>query len=133
MNFNVYLLQSVFNLINSKYNDGSLINWGLLNRYNIIAFICALVSFVLCYWNKKCRLSSLLYALPISGLFSETIGVGMFLFNNHTFLGQFIFDLLSFIILGHLFYKKSNNKLLYIITVIIVSSIGYYLIYRPFL
>ncbi|CDM69879.1 putative membrane protein [Clostridium bornimense] len=133
MNFNFYFLQSVFEIINSQSGDVYFINWGLLNTYNIIALACALVGFVLYYWNKQSKLSSLLYALPISGLLAETIGVSIYLYNYHTFLGQFVFDFLSFIALGYWFYKKANNKFLYIITVIIVSSIGYFLVYHSFL
>lgn len=74
-----------------------------------------------------------MYALPISGLLAETVGVSVYLYNHHTYLGQVVFDLISFIILGCLFYKKANNKFIYIITVMIVSSIGYFLFYNPFL
>lgn len=78
-------------------------------------------------------MNGFLYALPISGLFAETIGVSIYLYNHHTYLGQVIFDFISFIILGYWFYRKVNSKLIYIITIIIVSLIEYFLVYYPFL
>lgn len=133
MNFSFYFLKGVFGLVNSQFSDIDFINWSLLNTYNSIALVCASIGFVLYYWNKQNKISSLLYALPISGLLAETIGVSIYLYNHHTYLGQVVFDLLSFIILGFWFYKKANSKLIYIITIIIVSLIGYFLVYHPFL
>jgi hypothetical protein len=69
----------------------------------------------------------------VSGLAAETFGVSIYLYRNHTFLFQMIFDFLSLSILGCWFFKKANNKLLYIISVVVVSSLGYILFYRPFL
>ena len=113
MNFNFYFLQGVLGIFIARfYNAESFINWGLLNMYNALALVCSIVSFVLYYWNKENKLSSFLYALPVSGLVAETIGVSIYLYNNHTFLFQLIFDSLSLIILGCWFYKKANNKLI---------------------
>lgn len=133
MNFSFYFFKGVFGLFNQQFRDINFINWNLLNTYNIIALACALISFVLYYWNKQNKISSFLYALPISGLLAETVGVSVYLYNHHTYLGQVVFDLISFIVLACLFYKKANNKFIYIITVMIVSSIGYFLFYNPFL
>lgn len=101
--------------------------------YNIFALLCSAISYVLYFWNKENRLSNFLYALPVSGLVAETVSVGIYLFNNHTFLFQLIFDFISSIIVGRLFYQKVNNKLIYIITIAAVASIGYFLVYRAFL
>lgn len=133
MNFSFYFLKGIFGLVNSQFSDVNFINWRLLNAYNSVAFACALIGFVLYYWNKQSKIGSFLYALPISGLLSETIGVSIYLYNHHIYLGQVIFDLLSLIILGSWFYKKANNKFIYISTIIIVSSIGYFLVYHSFL
>lgn len=133
MNFSFYFWEGVFGFVHSQFSEIEFINWSLLNTYNVIALICAFIGFVLYYWNKQNKINSFLYALPISGLLAETIGVSIYLYNHHTYLGQVVFDFLSFIILGYWFYKKANSKLIYIITMIIVSLIGYFLIYHPFL
>lgn len=133
MNFSFYFFEGVFGLLNPQFKDIQFINWSLLNGYNCVALVCALISFVLYYWNKQNKMNGFLYALPISGLLAETIGVSIYLYNNHTYLGQAIFDFLSFIILGYWFYRKANSKLIYIITIIIVSMIGYFVIYKPFI
>ena len=101
--------------------------------YNVFALVCSAISYVLYFWNKENKLSNFLYALPVSGLAAETIGVSIYLYNNHTFLFQFIFDFLSLIILGYWFYQKANNKLIYIATIVVISLIGYFLVYHPFL
>lgn len=132
MNFSFYFLKYVLGFfIPMFYNEG--FQWNLFMLYNVFALVCSAISYVLYFWNKKNRLSNFLYALPISGLVAETIGVSIYLYNNHTFLFQVIFDFLSLIILGYWFYRKANNKLIYLATVVVTAIIGYFLVYHPFL
>jgi hypothetical protein len=132
MNFSFYFLKYILGFFILKfYNEG--FQWNLFILYNVFALVCSAISYVLYFWNKGTKLSSFLYALPVSGLVAETIGVSIYLYNNHTFLFQLIFDFISLIILGCWFYKKANNKLIYIMTIVAVSSIGYFGVYRPFL
>lgn len=132
MNFSFYFLKYILGFFISKYY-GEGFQWNLFILYNVFALVCSAVGYVLHFWNKKNELSSFLYALPVSGLAAETIGVSLYLYNNHTFLFQLVFDFLGLLVLGYWFYKKANNKLLYITTVAVVSSIGYLLVYRPFI
>ncbi|WP_245622823.1 hypothetical protein [Lysinibacillus contaminans] len=132
MNFSFYFLKYILGFFVPRfYNDG--FQWDLFILYNILALVCSAIAYVLYFWNKDNKLSSFLYALPVSGLVAETIGISIYLYNNHTFLFQLIFDFLSLIVLGCWFYKKVNNKLIYIMTIVAVSSIVYFVIYRPFL
>ena len=132
MNFSFYFLKYVLGFFIPRFNNEGF-QWNLLILYSVFALVCSAISYVLYFWNKENKLSNFLYALPVSGLAAETIGVSIYLYNNHTFLFQFIFDFLSLIILGCWFYQKANNKLIYIATIVVTSLIGYFLVYRPFL
>ncbi|GAA0181079.1 hypothetical protein SH2C18_36630 [Clostridium sediminicola] len=129
MNFSFYFLKYIIGFYFPRFYDIGGFHWTLLIEYDIFALVCAAISYVLYFWNKDNKISNVLYALPICGLGAETIGIAMFLANTHTYLFQLIFDLLSFMILGYIFYKKVNSKLIYIITVIIGTLSGYYLVY----
>lgn len=132
MNFSFYFLKYVLGFFIPRFYDEGF-QWNLLMLYSVFALVCSAISYVLYFWNKENKLSNFLYALPVSGLAAETIGVSIYLYNNHTFLFQFIFDFLSLIIVGCWFYQKVNNKLIYITTIVATSLIGYFLVYRPFL
>lgn len=131
MNFSFYFLKYIIGFFIPRfYIEG--FQWNLFILYSVFALVCSAISYVLYFWNKENKLSNFLYALPVSGLAAETIGVSIYLYNNHTFLFQFIFDSLSLIILAFWFYQKANNKLIYIATIVFTTSIGYLLVYRPF-
>jgi len=132
MNFSFYFLKYILGFFIPRfYNEG--FQWNLFILYNIFALVCSAIGYVLYFWNKGNKLSSFLYALPVSGLAAETIGVSIYFYKNHTFLFQLTFDFLSLVILCSWFYKKANNKLIYIMTIVTVSLIGYFLVYRHFL
>ena len=132
MNFSFYFLKYILGFFVPRFYDEGF-QWNLFILYNILALVCSAIAYVLYFWNKGNKLSSSLYALPVSGLVAETIGISIYLYNNYTFLFQLIFDFLSLIVLGCWFYKKANNKLIYIMTIVAVSSIVYFVVYRPFL
>lgn len=133
MNFGFYFLKYVLGFLIPRFHNNGEFQWDLFMLYNVLALVCSAISYVLYYWNKESKLSSVLYALPVSGLAAETIAVSIYLYYNHTFLFQFIFDFFSLIILGFWFYQKTNNKLVYSVTIIALTLVGYYLVYRPFL
>jgi len=133
MNFGFYFLKYVLGFLIPRFHNNGEFQWDLFMLYNVFALVCSAISYVLYYWNKENKLSSVLYALPVSGLAAETIGVSIYLYYNHTFLFQFIFDFFSLIILGCWFFRKANNKLVYSATIIAITLIGYFLVYRPFL
>ena len=129
MNFSFYFLQYILGFYFLRFYNSGGFHWGLLIDFDLLALICAVVSYVLFFWNKDNKISNILYALPICGLGAETIGVLEFFISTHTYLFQLIFDFLSFSVLGYIFYKKVNNKLIYIITVLIGTLLGYYFFY----
>lgn len=129
MSFSFYFLQYILGFYFPRFHNVEGFAWNLFIIYSIFTLVCAVISYLLYYWNKDNRISNILYALPICGLGAEIIGVAVFLANTHTYLFQLIFDLLSFVILGYIFYKRVNNKLIYIITVIAGTLLGYFLVY----
>jgi hypothetical protein len=132
MNFGFYFLQAILGCFMPRlYNIEGFLHWGALLRFDIYALVCGAISYVLYYWNKDNRISNVLYALPICGLGAETIGAVFYFYNTHTLLGQLIFDFLSLLFLIYLFYKKVNNKLIFIMTIILGSLIGCWLFYLP--
>lgn len=132
MNFSFYFLKYILGFFVPNFNNEG-VQWNLFILYNILGLVCSAISYVLYFWNKDNKLNSFLYALPVSGLAAETIGISIYLYDNHTFLFQLIFDFLSLIVLGCWFYKKANNKLIYIMTIVAVSYIVYFVVYRSFL
>ena len=131
MNFSFYLLKYMIGLFDPRFYSLGGLNWGLLLRFDILALGCAVISFGLYYWNKDTVFSNILYALPISGLGAETIGVTVFLFKTHTYLFQLLINILGLALLLSLFHKKITNKPLFIITAIIGSLIGAGVFYLP--
>lgn len=76
-------------------------------------------------------LAPVLYALPVSGLLAEAIGVGIYFFINRGWLFRLESDFLSAGLLGIFFYKKVKNKMVYFITVILGAAMVFLLVYRP--
>lgn len=112
--------------------DGAF-QWDLFWLYNGLALACAVVSYVLYFWNKGGALGSVLRGLPVGGLLAETVGVGLYLSAQHTFLFQFLFDLAGLALIGWWFFKKAKSKPAYLAAVLAVGAAGYLLFYRPFL
>ncbi|MFC7371966.1 hypothetical protein ACFQPF_09765 [Fictibacillus iocasae] len=132
MNISFYMLKYALGFFVLMFNNDGF-QWSLFILYSIVAVVCSAISYVLYFWNKENKWSNVLYALPISGLAAETIGVGIYLYNNHTFLFQFMFNFLSFMLLFRWFYQKANHKLIYLAAITVTTLIVYSLIYRPFL
>lgn len=128
MNFIFYTGQFLLGLHIDRFHVEG-VNWGLLLLYDVIALAAAVISYMLYYWNSKGVVGSMLYALPLAGLGSETLGLMVFLARTHTYLFQLLFDSISFVLIGILFYKKSNHKVIYISTVIMGVTTGYILYY----
>lgn len=132
MTISFYLLQYILGFYIPRFDNGSF-KTDLFFIYSVLAVICGIGGFVLYFWNKNNKFSSILYALPIGALLAEAIGVAIYLIANKTYLFQLLFNIISASILGILFYRKSNNKAIYCITMIIVTAMVYMVIYMPFL
>ncbi|MGG0643523.1 hypothetical protein ABE021_06240 [Sporosarcina gallistercoris] len=132
MNLSFYLLKYILGFYVPRFSNDDF-QWNLFMLYNVFAFVCSAISFVLYNWNKKNKWSSFLYALPISGLAAETIGVGIYLNEHQTFLFQFVFNVIGLLVLGGVFYRHAKNRGIYAVTLLIVTAIGYFGFYHPFL
>lgn len=55
------------------------------------------------------------------------------LINSRRRLAQTIFDIAFALIFGIGFYKKAKNKIVYLGTIIIMTGIVFYFVYKPFL
>ena len=113
-------------------NDGHFQTY-LFIIYSVLAVVCGAGSFILYFWNKDNKVSSILYALPASGMLAEAIGCMVVLVNDHMLLGQTIFDFVFALLFGVLLYKKANNKKIYIVTLVTVTVLVFLTFYKPFL
>jgi len=132
MSFSFYISEYILGVFFPQFDNGGF-RWNLFQLYSILSLFCGVVGFVLYFWNRDGKIGSILYALPIGALLAETAGVFVCLYNNKTFLFQFVFNALSVILLGLWFYKKSKYKLIYVATCLAVCLAGYFFFYRPFL
>ncbi len=98
--------------------------------YSIGSLIAGITGFFLYYWNKDNSFSNILYALPIGVLFAEFIGLVFWFSENSTWLFQLIMNFIGSIILGVLFYRKANNKIIYLTSLIFTLIIAYFGYYR---
>ena len=133
MNFSFYYLEYVLQHYTKFYqnllNDPDLVissrfNWNLLIWFDALALLCGAISYVLYFWNKSNKTSNALYAFPICGLVTETVFMIERLYSNHINLFPVILNSVGIGALGCLFYKKANNKIIYMATVIIGSLLG---------
>ena len=105
----------------------------LFLAYSVMALICGIGSYILYFWNKKNIFSSLLCALPASGMLAEAISCSIVLWNQKMLLGQTLFDFIFAVILGVLLYWKAESRVLFFFTLVIATGITFFLIYRPYL
>lgn len=98
--------------------------------YSTGSLIAGMAGFFLYYWNKDNLFSNILYALPIGVLVAEFVGLVFWFSENSTWLFQLIMNFIGAIILGALFYRKANNKMIYIVSLIFTTMIAYLGYYR---
>ena len=124
-----YVLQGVIKFFMPNVTVDGLIEWSHLFFWIMIAMICGIVAYVLYYWNKNNQFSNILYALPIAGMLLDTINNCLKFYYSHTQLLGAILDVIFLIIMFCLFMKKSNRKIIFMITIIFVAIIGNFTIF----
>lgn len=136
----LYLFGMTLSFYLSKYLLGLFLlrfsgpfSWNLFFFYSIFSIGCAGIGFGLWFWNQGGKLGSVLRGLPIGGLLAETIGLGFYFGLHHTYLFQLLFDFVFVLLFGIAFFRKSQSKVLYLLTVFLLASIGYFFFYAPFL
>ena len=124
-----YLLQGIIKFFTPNMTVDGLIEWSHLFFWIMIAMICGIVAYILYYWNKNNQFSNILYALPIAGMLLDTINNCLKFYYLHTQLLGAILDVIFLIIMFCLFMKKSNRKIIFMITIIFVAIIGNFTIF----
>ena len=124
-----YLLQGIIKFFTPNMTVDGLIEWSHLFFWIMIAMICGIVAYVLYYWNKNNKFSNILYALPIAGMLLDTVNNCLKFYYSHTQLLGAILDLIFLILMFGFFMKKSNRKMIFMITIIVVAIIGNFTIF----
>lgn len=124
-----YLLQGVIKFFTPNMTVDGLIEWSHLFFWVMIAMICGIVAYVLYYWNKNNKFSNILYALPIAGMLLDTVNNCLKFYYSHTQLLGAILDVIFLMLMFGLFMKKSNRKIIFLITIIFVAIIGNFTIF----
>lgn len=124
-----YLLQGIIKFFTPNMTVDGLIEWSHLFFWIMIAMICGIVAYVLYYWNKNNKFSNILYALPIAGMLLDAINNCLKFYYSHTQLLGAILDVIFLMLMFVLFMKKSNRKIIFMITIIFVAIIGNFTIF----
>lgn len=124
-----YLLQGIIKFFTPNMTVDGLIEWSHLFFWIMIAMICGIVAYVLYYWNKNNKFSNILYALPIAGMLLDTVNNCLKFYYSHTQLLGAILDVIFLMLMFGLFMKKSNRKIIFMITIIFVAIIGNFTIF----
>lgn len=132
MTISFYVSQYVLGQFWSKFDNGGF-KTSLCITYLVLSGICGIGGYVLYFWNQENKLRSVLLALPVSALLAEGTATLIYFLEHKTYLFQVLFDWISALILGILFYKKSSNKAIYFLVMLVVAVIIYAVIYGPFL
>lgn len=133
MTISFYALKYILGFYIERFANDGHFQVKLFIVYSVLSFICGAGSFILYYWNKHNTFNSVLYALPSGGLIAEGVACLFALISRHMLLGQTIFNLLFALIFGFLFFKKANNKTLYVLSILVVGALTYLLVYKSFL
>lgn len=131
MTISFYLLKFLLGFFISKFSGEFMMSLFII--YSILAVGCGIGAFILYYWEKNISVNSILYALPTGLLLAETMAVMSYLIKHSTFLFQLIMDGVAVCIFGVWFFKMAKNKILYIVSICVVTSVAYVVIYRSFL
>lgn len=131
MTISFYGLKYILGFYLARFSNDGQFQTDLFLIYSVLSLVCGIGSYILYYWNKDNLVSSALYALPVSGMLAEAIGCLFVLINRHMLLGQTLFDVLFALLFGVTFYRRANNKVLYFITIGIVTALVFLLIYKP--
>lgn len=133
MTISFYGLKYILGFFIPRFSNDGRFQMDLFIVYSLLSVACGVGSFVLYNWNKENKVSSILYALPASGMLAEAIGCLFVLVNQHMLLAQTLFDFFFALLFGAALFKKAKNKMLYLISMIVVTALVFLLVYKPFL
>lgn len=122
-----YVLQGIVDYFTPNVTVDKFIHWDHLLFWVGISALCGLVAFVLFYWNKKTIFSNVLYALPVAGMLVDTINNCIKFYYSQTNLANSILGIAGLMIMFVVLFRKSNKKGIFIVTLIVVSLVGFIL------
>jgi len=126
MNIGFYFLQAILDYFIRDIRVEKYVQWSHLFFWIGVSCICAVVAFVLYYWNRKSTIFSILYALPVAGMFLDTIGIVLKFFYARTHFLQLILNIVFLVIMLIVFTKNAKSKWLFLTAMIVVLTIGYF-------
>ncbi len=124
-----YLLQGGIKFFTPNVTVDGLIEWSHLFFWIMISIVCGIVAYILYYWNQNNLFSNILYALPVAGMLIDTVNNCLKFYYSYTQFFGVILDVIFLMIMFCLFLKKSNKKIIFIITVLFVAIIGNFTIF----
>lgn len=133
MTISFYGLKYILGFYLERFSNDGQFQTDLFLIYSALSVVCGAGSYILYDWNKETAVSSALYALPASGMLAEAAGCFFVLIHRQMLLGQTLFDFLFALLFGILLFKRARNKVLYIMTLGIVTALVFLLVYKPFL
>lgn len=113
--------------------EGDGFQTNLFIAYSALSLASGVGAFILYYWEKPLKINGFLYALPLGALLAETIGAAVYLVNHSTFLFQFLLDLAGVVVLGIICGRRSQSKIIYILSLCAVAAAVYFTVYQPYL
>ena len=131
MTLSFYVLKFILGLYIERFSNEQHFQTNLFLMYTVLSIMCGIGSYILYYWNKGNVIGSILCALPASGILAEMVACLWMLINHRMLLAQTLFDLIFTIIFGFVLCEKANFKLIYFITMGIVSVSVFCIVYQP--
>ena len=128
MTLSFYGLQAILGIFIPLFSGG--FRTSLFVMYTVLSIPCGVAAFILYYWNKNNNISSILYSLPVGALVAETIAISIYFSKYHTFLFQLLMNSVGIVGFGILFYKRTKNKAIYVISLIMSTLLFYFVLYH---
>lgn len=128
MTLSFYGLQAILGIFIPLFSGG--FRTSLFVMYTVLSIPCGVAAFILYYWNKNNNISSILYSLPVGALVAETIAISLYFSKYHTFLFQLLMNSVGIGGFGILFYKRTKNKAIYVISLILSTLLCYFVLYH---
>ena len=128
MTLSFYGLQAILGLFFPFFSGE--FRTSLFLMFTVLSIPCGVAAFILYYWNKNNFFSSILYSLPVGALAAETIAISIYFSNHHTFLFQILMNSVGIFGFGILFFNRTKNKAIYMISLILSTLLFYFVFYH---
>lgn len=126
MTLSFYAFQALLGLFIPIFSGGFRLSLFVL--FSFLSLPCALAAFILYYWNEKNIFSTLLYSLPVGALLAEAIAIFIYFLEYHSYLFQFLMDIVGAVLFGIYFLNKVKNKKIYLFGIILSTIVFYYIL-----